>query len=87
MQQMLILLQITDHFPINSFVLQWAMQNNEDFGCDAPVIQVGNVTFKDELQGANWANLVLMLTIQTFKQIYAAKLETDSMNESGHLGR
>ena len=51
------------------------MQNNEDFGCDAPVIQVGNVTFKDELQGANWANLVLMLTIQTFKQIYAAKLK------------
>ena len=73
MQQMLIFLQITDHFPINSFVLQGTMQNNEHFGCDAPVVQVGNVTFEDKLQGAYWANLVLMLTIQTFKQIYAAK--------------
>ena len=73
MQQMLIFLQITDHFPINSFVLQGTMQNNEHFGCDAPVVQVGNVTFKNELEGAYWANLVLMLTIQTFKQIYAAK--------------
>ena len=73
MQQMLVLLQITDHFPINSFVLEWAMQNDEDFGCNAPVVQVGNVAFEDELQGTNRANLVLMLTIQTFEQIYAAQ--------------
>ena len=49
------------------------MQNYEDFGCDAPVVQVGNVAFEDELQGANRANLILMLSIQTFEQIYAAQ--------------
>lgn len=73
MQQMLVFLQITDHFPINSFVLQRTMQNDEHFGCDAPVVQVGNMTFKDELQCAYWANLILMFAIQTFKQIYTAK--------------
>ena len=73
MQQMLIFLQITDHFPINSFVLQRTMQNDENFGCDAPVVQVGNMTFKDELQCAYRANLILMLAIQTFKQIYTTK--------------
>jgi len=63
MQQMLIFLQITDHFPINSFVLQWTMQNDKHFGCDAPVVQVWYVTFKDELEGPDRAYLVLMFTI------------------------
>lgn len=43
------------------------MQHNKNFGCDSPVVQVGNVTFENEFKGANRANLVFMLTIETFE--------------------
>ena len=39
------------------------MKNDENFCRDGPVVQVWDVAFQDELEGAYGADLVLMLPI------------------------
>ena len=67
---MLILFQIPNDFPIHSFVLERAMQNDEDFARDGPIVQVRDVAFENEFKCADWAHLVLMLSIQTLQKIF-----------------
>lgn len=68
-QQVLIFLKVANYFPVDSLVLQRAVQNNKHLRSDGPVVQVGDVAFKDELKCANGTHLVLVLSIQTFQQI------------------
>ena len=49
MQQMLILFQIANNFPVHALVLQRTMQDDEDLGRDGPVVKVGDVALEDEL--------------------------------------
>ena len=69
MEQMLVLFEVADHFAIHSLVLQRAVQNDEHFRRDRPVVQVRDVTLKDELQCADRTHLVLVLAVQTLEQI------------------
>ena len=75
---MLILFQIANHFPVHSFVLERAMQNDEDFGRDSPIVQVRDVAFENEFKCADWAYLVLVLSIQTLQKIF--QKQTEAMN-------
>jgi len=45
----LVFLEVTNYFSIDSLILQRTMKYNKDFGRDGPVIQVRNVSLKDEL--------------------------------------
>ena len=47
---MLVFLEVTNYFSIDSLILQRAMKYNKDFCRDGPVIQVRNVSLKDELE-------------------------------------
>ena len=51
------------------------MQNDEDLGCDGPVVQVRDVSFKDELKGTDWADLILVLTIQALEHVFLFQTE------------
>ena len=73
---MLILFQISNDFPIHSFVLERAMQNDKDFGRDSPIVQVGDVALENEFKCADWAYLVLVFSIQTFQKIFQKQTET-----------
>ena len=68
---MLVLLKIFDDLAIDSLVLECSVQDDEHFRCDTPVVQVRDVSFQDELECANRAYLVFVLSIEAFKQIYA----------------
>ena len=38
-----------------------------------PVVQVADVTFKDELECSKWAYLILVFSIQTFQEIFISE--------------
>ena len=52
-------------------VVDWDdnVQNDEHFGRDCPVVQVGDVALKDELQCTDGTHLVLVLAMQTLEKI------------------
>ena len=72
-QKMLVLLQISDHFPIHSFILQRSVQNDKNFRRDGPIVQIRDVSLKNELKRADRTHLVLMLSVQTLQKIYMQK--------------
>ena len=76
---MLVLLQILYHFAVDSLVLEGAVQDDEDLGGDGPVVQIGNVALQNELEGADRADLILVLSIETLKQVYS--LQAEKMNK------
>ena len=66
-QQVLVLLEVANHFSVDSLVLQRAVQNDKHFRRDGPIVQVGDVAFQDELESANWTDLVFVFSMQAFK--------------------
>ena len=66
-QQVLVLLEVANHFSVDSLVLQRAVQNDKHFRRDGPIVQVGDVAFQDELESANRTDLVFVLSMQAFK--------------------
>ena len=69
-QQVLVLFEILDHFAVDSLVLERSVQNDKDLSCDGPVVQVRDMSFKDELEGTDWADLILVFTIQALEHVY-----------------
>ena len=52
-EQMLVLLQIFDDLPVDADVLERSVDDDEHLGGDCPVVQVGDVSLKEELKCAN----------------------------------
>ena len=67
---MLLGLEVLVDLAVDFDVLEAAVENDEDFSVDGPVVQVGNVSFKYELECRKRADLVLVLAVHTLQQIY-----------------
>jgi hypothetical protein len=68
-QQVLVLLKVPDDFAVDSLVLEGAVQDDEHLGGDGPVVEVRDVALQDELEGADRADLVLVLAVETLQKI------------------
>ena len=66
---MLFALQVLVDLAVHLDVLQRAVEHNQHFGVDGPVVQVADVALEDELEGAQRRHLVLVLGIKTLQQI------------------
>lgn len=62
-------LQIFDNFPIYLNILESSVQDNENLGCDSPVVQIWNMTLEDELESTLGAYVVSMFSIHALKHI------------------
>jgi len=62
-QQVLVFLEVADYFPVDSLILKRAVKHDKDLGRDSPVIEVRNVSLKDELKRANGTHLLLVLAV------------------------
>lgn len=66
MKQVFLALKVLVDFSVDLDVLEGAMEHNQDFSVDRPVIKVADVTLENKLQGTEWTHLILVLPIKTF---------------------
>ncbi len=65
---MFLRLEVLVDFAVDLDVLEGTVKGDQDFGVDSPVVQVRDVPFENEFEGAKRTNQIFMFIVQTLKQ-------------------
>lgn len=66
---MLFGLQVFNDLTVDFDILESSVKDDEDLGSDGPIVEVGNVALKDELQRAQSTHMVFVFTVHALEHV------------------